>query len=667
MKKIFIKHLTMTNFKCFRDKEVEFNGDITTISGRNGVGKTTIADAILFCLFGKNTAGQSDLELFKTRENGKVIPNVDHSVGLILTVSDGSAIEKEITLRRSIKEMWVKRRSTDEMVFKNNTCEYFVNNESYTKEDYKKYIDSLISEETFRTITSPTYFLTLHWKTQREFLTKMVGNINQTEVADTDQLKDFISQLGDEDVAAYRKHLSYQIKQVKDKLDKIPVRLEEQNKALPEKLDRLSIQAKAEHEDSLIKDIDEKIIAISSGHGDDVRRKELNTELDDMLRTKREMENTCRMRARQRQDEHDKRLSEASLEFNRLVSTQRDIEDSIRSFTAICERLRQQGDEKFAKEQAEIRSLWPQTQMQFSDEDGRCKVCGQILPPDMLEEARNKFNIRKAELKKTLTERAAKAKAELKKTAAEIEDFQSQKKDKEESLAATKEAINKAFSAKADIEKEHIITEEEELNGYTRFQQLLKEIDSLQKELSESDVDNDKDKQVLDDLKKTRLEHGNFLAECQKQLATCELYDYIQSLIEGINNEQKDLVAQLSELERKEDIASEYQSRENAILEERLNGLFSVVRWRLFRTVNNGGDPFEEPCCECLVGGIPYGGGLNQAARLNAGLDIINTLCQKCDVAAPIIIDNAESTINILATLGQQIRLQVADTDLQTL
>ena len=74
--KIIIKSLTLTNFKCFRSKEITFNDDVTTIKGRNGVGKTTIADAILWCLFGKNSQGQADFDLKTHDENGKPIPNL---------------------------------------------------------------------------------------------------------------------------------------------------------------------------------------------------------------------------------------------------------------------------------------------------------------------------------------------------------------------------------------------------------------------------------------------------------------------------------------------------------------------------------------------------------------------------------------------------------------
>jgi hypothetical protein len=51
--------------------------------------------------------------------------------------------------------------------------------------------------------------------------------------------------------------------------------------------------------------------------------------------------------------------------------------------------------------------------------------------------------------------------------------------------------------------------------------------------------------------------------------------------------------------------------------------------------------------------------------RLNAGLDICEALCRFYKVSAPIVIDNAESNLNIYQTTGQQVRLEVFDTDLQ--
>jgi exonuclease SbcC len=49
--------LQMRNFKRYRDAEVRFREGITGILGNNGTGKSTIVEAILFCLFGVKETG----------------------------------------------------------------------------------------------------------------------------------------------------------------------------------------------------------------------------------------------------------------------------------------------------------------------------------------------------------------------------------------------------------------------------------------------------------------------------------------------------------------------------------------------------------------------------------------------------------------------------------
>jgi hypothetical protein len=227
-----------------------------------------------------------------------------------------------------------------------------------------------------------------------------------------------------------------------------------------------------------------------------------------------------------------------------------------------------------------------------------------------------------------------------------------------------KEVINNIFADKAKEEKAPIPVLDELLAADLEYQETVKKITEYEEKLN-SITDSDDNREQLTTLEQQRSQQSELLAQIQQQLATRTQYDRILALIDGINEEQKDLVRQLSELEKKEDIARQYQFRQNQLLEERINQHFKLVQWKLFRTVNNGGDSFEEPFCECYVNGIPYHAGLNQAARLNAGLDIINALCKFYNVAAPICLDNSESCINIMQTAGQQVRLQVTDTDLQ--
>lgn len=668
---IRIEKLTLANFKCFRKKEIAFNGDVTIIKGRNGAGKTTIADAILWCLFGKNTEGKSDFDLKTHDINGKIIPNLDHSVEIVLVTSDPEDATFEITLKRTLKEIWVKKRGSEELVFKNNTTEYLINGDDTKAADYKKYIAQLVDEEVFKAITSPTYFPSLKWQVQREFLTKMVDMSDVTPTKE--ELESALSEIApNQTLIDYRKHLSYQIKGIKDKLDKIPIRLEEQNKALPEQLDWDALTAELSKAKQELEDVEKKILAIKSGNSDDVKREEIREEIKKVQTELDALEMQARNIIRSEQSSKDDKVAELSRKFNELLNNQKDIELATQSLDKMKVRC-DETLEQCEKDAQDIRDEWAHNlnrKFVFHENDKICPRCGQYLPEDQIEEKRKKaeenLNADKARIKAELTEKAEKVKALRADAEKQIEDLKTKNTEFEKDLAEVKEAINNVFSEKAEAEKIIVRTIEQCLAEDESYQQLLKKKEELQQKL-ETSTTSEEDKKVLEELvvRKCILNEG--IDTINRQLATRDQRLKILALIDGINEEQADLVRQLSELERKEDVARQYQDRQNSILEERVNEHFKLVQWKMFRTVNNGGDPFDEPYCECYVDGVAYHDGLNQAARLNAGLDIINTLCKHYNVSAPIVIDNSESNLNILETTSQQIRLEVADTELQVL
>lgn len=664
---IRITSLKLTNFKCFREKQLSLDSDVVTIMGRNGAGKTTIADAILFCLFGKNSEGQSDLELFKTRADGKVIPNLDHSVEITLfvTVPEASASGKEVSLRRSIKEVWVKKRGSDESVFKNNTVEYFVNGESFTKADYEKYISTLVDERVFRAITNPNYFASLKWQDQRNFLTSMVGDIVPEEIADTDELVSLVHALdnSNDDIVSYLKHLKYQIKQIKDKLDKIPVRLEEQNKALPEKLDWDALSAELDKARSELKEVEEKIVAINQGNGADIKRAELHK----ILEKKQKVFNAFNERAYQEYNaeylDKQKKVNDATIKFNEELNNQKLMQQTIEADNRLIERCKQSIKE-CDEELERLRLAWPTRKFEVKEGDNICPACGQYLSPDVFANKvaamRTRFNEALEAEKQSLRDKAKKVNQNKEDATKELETTEQKLVNDTATLEVIKETINTIFAEKAKLEKMIIVSPENRLAANKEAVGLYEQIEGLKKQL-DSVTDSDTDKGQLADLQEQRSRQAELLAQLQQQLATRQQYDRIQALISGIHSEQKDLVSQLSELEKQEDIARQYQFRQNQLLESRINKHFSIVQWRLFRTVNNGGDSFEEPFCECYVDGIPYHSGLNQAARLNAGLDICRALCRFYNVTAPIVVDNCESVNNLLETESQQIQLYVSN------
>lgn len=665
---IKIKSLSLENFKCFRSKELTFTDAITIVRGRNGVGKTTIADAILWCLFGKNSQGQADFDLKTHDADGKPIPHLDHSVEMQLTtVSDDSVVGKIITLKRTLKETWVKKRGSEELVFKNNTTEYMVNGEVTTATDYKKFISELVSEEIFRAITNPSFFPSLKWQQQRAFLTSLVDDIEEEEICGNDEsLKGLQSELNDsgEDIVAYRKHLSYQIKKIKDKLDKIPVRLEEQNKALPERLAWGALTALYNAVTKECQDIEAKILTIKQGNADDIRRETIRKQLKDLDQQMGAFEEKVRQEVKAEEDEHNERLRNASLRFNEAVTNQRLLEQNILADERLIARAK---ETDYESELQKLRDQWPSSKFSVDPDLAYCPTCGQLIPEDQFKERiaemRNKFNLDREAKIKQLNARAANVKKEQADAEEEIARLTQKLSDDKQEFERIKQSINTIFAEKADIEKLTVKPVQERLAENQEYIDIQTKKISLIERLDE--VATEDNTELLDSLEVKRKEISEQQEQLTIKLASKQQYDKIQSLIDQINEEKKELIAQLSELERAEDIARNYQDRQNTILEERINKHFSLVRWRMFRTVNNGGEPFDEPFCECYVNGVAYHDGLNQASRLNAGLDIVNALCKHYNVYAPIVVDNSESTLNIIPTTSQQIRLEVADTDLQ--
>lgn len=671
---IRIKRLSLQNFKCFREKDITFNDEVTTVRGRNGVGKTTIADAILWCLFGKNNEGKDKFNLKTYDENGVIIPHLDHSVELVLSVrtlihegkDENTSAVKEVTLKRILKETWVKKRGADEQVFKDNTTEYMVNGEVKTATDYKKFISDLISESTFRIITNPYYFPSLKWQEQRAFLEQLCGD---AEVTFTDEnLLNLHKELeqNNDDIVSYRKHLSYQIREIKKKLDDIPVKLETANKALPEKLDWDSLQqmydAKAQH----CKEVDSQITTIKAGNGSDIKRAELRLELQKVRQQIDKITDEGRIKYSEEQRLHNNLVAEKQRKFFALS---RDIEDA-KTLAASCDVKKKHLQATIGdcdKDLQALREQWPSGRFMVDPELRTCPTCGQLLPTELYEQKildmEQKFNLDKEAKKKELNKKAANIKKTKEDAEAEIK-AQEQKKEETENLIKTLTAqMNEAFAEKQKLEKE--LMPDFETFCHERNVDYLPLCDK-QNELAEqiaNITDSADDKEKLTELMADKSLSEAELSNLQQQLASRTQYEKVSAIIDQINIEQKDLVRQLSALERSEDIARQYEDNRNSIMEQAVNRHFQIVKWRMFRTVNNGGEPFNEPYCECYVDGVAYHDGLNDAARLNAGLDIINALCKFYNVSAPIVIDKAESTLTILPTVGQQVRLQVFNSD----
>ena len=96
-------------------------------------------------------------------------------------------------------------------------------------------------------------------------------------------------------------------------------------------------------------------------------------------------------------------------------------------------------------------------------------------------------------------------------------------------------------------------------------------------------------------------------------------------------------------------------------VEEKVNGLFEAVKFQMYESTIDGN---PVPTCIALINGVRYQSA-NKASQINAGIEVIDKLCEHFDVYAPIFIDNAESIIEIKQPkYSQLITLLVAEQEL---
>ena len=147
----------------------------------------------------------------------------------------------------------------------------------------------------------------------------------------------------------------------------------------------------------------------------------------------------------------------------------------------------------------------------------------------------------------------------------------------------------------------------------------------------------------------------------QADLAKKDQAERAKARIEELEKEERELAAEYEKLEHELFLIDQFIKTKINLLESRINNKFKMARFKLFDVQVNGG---VVECCETVYDGVPYGD-LNNAARINIGLDIINTLSEHYGFEAPIFIDNAESVTELVGTNAQMVRLIVAEADKQ--
>ncbi len=649
--------------------QVKFGHD-TTISGRNRLFKTTIMDSFGWLMFGKDSTDRTDFGVKTKDKEGKEIPMIEHEVigKLAIWDADDNDLPRIMILKKTLREKWTKPRGQAETVFSGNETIYNVDAVPCTEKEYKIKVDSICKESLFKLLTNPAYFPALNWTVQRSSLFSLIPEVSNQEIVEAIPLK--AKQQGKFDelfkiinaqksMEDYRKEIAAKKRNLNEELVLIPARIDEVHRGKPEAEDWAALEKAMFDADEYIRKKGEaKDSKLASVEAETEKRSKLqadiNTAKQKMTSIKYTIEDGIREQTRsvkQKKDEHDHYLSD----YHSLIQKSH---NTLTGLILDMELLQ-------AKRQTLIDDWKAINAEQYTHTmPGKCPECGQELPEDFKEKTdeinRGEWNSNKLNRIETNTKQGkniagqiVQKTEQIAETTTKIEklmtDLETVKKGwaGDEVPSETMGASGASPAAISFVEQVDLA-----LKAHEEYQKLAKSIEGNQAKLEKLGPIQAVDTSTLDKEianartaqleNRTKLMARDLIAKCDSRKAELEA-------------SQTKLSQEIAELEQMEFSIETFIRTKVTMLEQRINAMFELVKFKMFDQQING--QLAE-ACECSIDGVPYSD-LNRAAKINAGLDIINTMSLKYGIIAPVFIDNAESTNEFIATKAQMIKLYV--------
>ena len=636
MTEIKIKRLSLENFKCHSNLTLTFEGGNATIYGDNATGKTSIYDALTWLLFSKDSQGngEKNIEIKPLDINGEV---KDHdaltAVEAVLDVNG-----EDVTLRRTYKEVWTTKRGSSQATYDGNTSEYYLNGVPCKRNAFQDKVNELVSEDTFRLLTSVSHFANgISWQDRRAVLFKVAGVMDDSAILATNEaFAPLVESMGRLSIEDYKKKLLAEKKGFAGAKTELPARISECEKTIADiaGLDFATARAEVEALNARKESLAAQVLAIEHDSAMDAKRMEIREARLELAAL--ENENKA-YRASQ-----DTGSSNVYSLKTRLTSLQSQLSkkklqiENERAYIADLD-----------KRITEYRNRW----ISLNGETftgGSCPTCGQNLPAAQLQAAKEQFEANKQKrlddiLQTANSYKEAKAQAEnrLARIGEEIAQLE----------AEITELAGQITAAKDNV------VEIKDMEGYAdRKAAINARINALSGELADMASNSSAVKgRLREEIAAVQMD-----INAKQAIINMEsLLDYSRQRVKQLREDAKNAAECLEAIEKMLYLMEEYSRYKTRFVEDSINGLFHIARFRLFREQANGG---IEDRCDVVHEGVPYIS-VNNGMKINQGIDIINTLSTAYGVRVPLFVDNAESVTNLEKCGSQIIRLVVSAED----
>lgn len=604
-----LKKVVFENFMCYAHAEFDFY-DITKIMAENGVGKSTIATAYLWCLFNCDYE-LKDNPVVRREVDGVSVDDMDVSVELTLDV-DG----KEVTMKKVQKRTYSKDGSS----YKDDN-KYFVNDVPKTLKDFNAYLD--IDMSVFKMCSNINAFLNQKPAEMREYLFSLVENVTDLDIAHSKaELAELVPLLNKYTV----EELSTMNKATKTKITKdLPVldgQIKEKERDIQLKqaieISDLELQKNSLKEqiaDCIAKQTDnDKLMAKYDKASSDILN--LKFELNDMSR--KANEDNIKVRREIEDKISDKKFLVRQAEKS-IADTESHVVSSEKAIECIKASLQTERD-KWKEE----------NERKFDDSSLICPYCGNEYKEDKKEQLKADFAKHKADNLKAITDNGNMYSERLKKERESLTKLVSELPQHKESLEMLNTAIADLEKHLSELPQEIDVTATEE---YKALEQQIAEKEQAMHKANDISA-------IKAELKAQETALRQQLTECESQIAKSDTAADEQRL-EELRAEQRTQEQNKANAEKILDLLDELDKAKNETLSDSINSHFSLVKWKLFELNKSGG--YKSVCIPTVNGKSILTTMSNKGNRILGRVDICNSIQKISGMSAPIILDDSES------------------------
>lgn len=623
-------YIIIKNFRKHIEYNCEFCDGTNEFMGFNGAGKTTILDAITWCLFGKN---------FEDKKQFNVFPEVGGKLRMDLKPY------VELSILKDGEEYIISREIYQTKSMKNPSTTMYINDVKFSIKEFEKYLDEKlgIDIEKFKMMSKTNYAINFKENDLRKLVYdefKVDDNEilnHESNVGKFDNVKEIIEEFG-----------------IERTYDTINARRKEQKKKETSML-------------SVIENSKKKIMEVKNQidkgqlRRDTDRKKEIKSILSQgeeemqLENKKREDISNCEAEINQCQNsikEIEMRLENKNSELKNLRDKMnymfdlknikdKTLKDYLREMNVLKKSISEKTEkmkslqEKLKKEKQSFDEL---KSKEVTIENDECPFCHQKLPQEFIENAKEeKENIKVNELKEmrdTINKKIHlynEIREEYKKDCErynQLEEKYNSLKDCEDDKLNTILNVDNDEYDKLKEEEKKILADIQELkkdgnNQLDLARQLKIKLDNLPKP--------------------TEIKSKDYLyVELENINNRLNNYNYYKNLVKEYNQQVEDYKENESKKEVIETMLSEYEQYKkykDLLITKNIQKFFDNIS---FKTSYLTRDGKENNCFVVTLNGRDYSE-LSEGEKIQASVSLIRGLQKMNDYYFPILIDNFES------------------------